>query len=87
MLDVASVVSALAPISGALEADGYQLVVSLPGKDRLRVQITAGPEACEDCLIPRSMMESMIETAVNGAGLPLPTLDVVYPVEGPASSH
>jgi len=67
--------------------DPARLLADLNDAQCEAVQITAGPEACEDCLIPRSMMESMIETAVNGAGLPLPTLDVVYPVEGPASSH
>ena len=88
MVNVAAIESALTPISGALEADGYEMAVSLPSEDLLRVQISAGPGACEDCLISRSMMQSMIETALQGAGLPVPPLDVVYPVEAPgASSH
>jgi hypothetical protein len=88
MVNVAAVESALTPISGALAADGYELAVSQPSGDLLRVQISAGPEACEECLIGKSMMQSMIETALKSAGLQVPPLDVVYPVEGPgASTH
>jgi hypothetical protein len=88
MVDVAAVEAALTPISSALQADGYELTVTLPAGDLLRVRINATPEACEDCLIPRSMMASMIETALKGAGLAVPPLDVVYPVgDGTAASH
>jgi hypothetical protein len=86
MVNVAAVESALIPISGALEADGYLVAVSLPTDDLLRVQISAGPDACEECLISKPMMQSMIETALKGAGLQVPPLDVVYPVEGPSAS-
>jgi hypothetical protein len=69
-------------VSGALEADGYRLAVSAPEINRLRVEIIAGPEACDDCLVPKSMMEKMLEAALGGAGLPSLPLEVVYPVEG-----
>jgi hypothetical protein len=82
VVNLAEIESAFGPVSGALEADGYRLEVSAPETDRLRVEIIAGPEACEDCLVPKSMLEKMLEAALGGAGLPNLPLDVVYPVEG-----
>jgi hypothetical protein len=82
MVNLADVQSALSPVSGALDADGYRLALSLEPENRLRVVISAGPEACEDCLVPKSLMEQMIGSALLGAGLPPFDVQVVYPVEG-----
>jgi hypothetical protein len=82
MVNLTQVKSALSPVAGALDADGYLLGLSLEQDDRLRVVISAGPEACEECLVPKSLMETMISTALKGAGIPALDLQVEYPVEG-----
>lgn len=58
---------ALAPIVGALEADGYGAVVEQRG-DAISIRITAGPDACEECLTPKRIMEPMIAHALRSAG-------------------
>jgi hypothetical protein len=82
MADVSELEAALGSVSSALDADGYRLAVSAPSTDRVRVEIVAGPDACEECLIPQSMMEKMLQSALGGAGLPHLSLEVVYPTEG-----
>jgi hypothetical protein len=52
-------------IAEALRADGYELEV----KDEsatLSLKITALPDACEDCLVPREIMAPMISAALGG---------------------
>jgi hypothetical protein len=79
MAALPAVESALVPISSALEADGYRLAVSATGDDRLRVEIIAGRDACEDCLVPKAMMGEMLRSALSGVGLRDLSLDLVYP--------
>lgn len=55
----------LAGIRTALNADGYEL--ALDDDDPVVIRIVAGPEACEECLVPKPLMSSMIE-AVAPAG-------------------
>ena len=87
VIDLSAVRSAFRPMSSALEADGYRLAVSsTPGADHLRVEVVAGPDACEDCLIPKSMFEKMLETALDNAGMGNPRLEVVYPTEAPGAT-
>ena len=46
-------------IAATLAADGYHLAVAEAG-DRVRVTITAGPEACADCLVPENLMRGIL---------------------------
>ena len=80
--DVESVVSALHPFSSGLEADGYSLQVGLADGDGLCVEIVAGPEACDDCLIPKEMFTSMIASTLNSKGLAFERITLVYPNDG-----
>ena len=77
--DMESVVAALHPFSSGLEADGYSLEVELTDGDGLRVEIVAGPEACDDCLIPREMFTGMIASTLNSKGLAFEQVTLVYP--------
>lgn len=76
---VDSAVSALQPFSSGLAADGYSLEVSLPHGDGLQVEIVAGPDACDDCLIPKEMFAAMISTTLDSQGLAFGELTLVYP--------
>jgi molybdopterin/thiamine biosynthesis adenylyltransferase len=66
-------------LASALEADGYHLAIEeLDAK--LSVVITAGPDACEDCLVPKDLMRGMLssELGVDGS-----IIDITYPVDLP----
>lgn len=63
--------TALQPISQALESDGYAVEVELSG-GALTVRVTAGPDACEECLVPKSLMTELVVQALGDAGMGLP---------------
>ena len=71
--------SALRPFSGGLAADGYSLEVTRSGSGGLRVEIVAGPDACEDCLIPKDMFEGMVRSRLGSEGVEFSGISVVYP--------
>jgi hypothetical protein len=63
------------PIASTLAADGYRLAVAEAG-ERVRVTITATPEACADCLVPKDMMRGILGHAL---GVDSATIDLTYP--------
>jgi hypothetical protein len=80
-LTIAAVAECLEPLSTALTADGYQLIVDRPADGPFLLRIEAGPEACEECLIPRPLMEDLIQDAFR-QGLPqAPEVELRYPGE------
>ena len=62
-------------IAATLAADGYHLAVAEAG-DRVRVTITAGPDACADCLVPENLMRGILGQAL---GVPQDAIDLAYP--------
>jgi hypothetical protein len=70
----------LAPLSRALESDGYGLEVAL-GPDLISLQVVAGPEACADCLVPRELMEQMFRARLpaGATGLGHDNVALSYP--------
>ncbi|GAA1385619.1 hypothetical protein GCM10009613_18280 [Pseudonocardia kongjuensis] len=69
--------SALEGLRTGLEADDYAMEVTEAG-DRLEVRISAGPDACADCLVPKDMMRSVLGSAL---GVPEERIDINYPDE------
>lgn len=67
----------LRTMRAALEADGYLLDVTEDG-ERLDARISAGPGACEDCLVPKTIMRAMLQQAL---GVPEQSIDLRYPGE------
>jgi hypothetical protein len=66
-------------LRGMLEPDGYDLVVhEWPANDEglARIQIVAGADACEDCLVPKDVMRMVLQNelpaGVRLAGLQYP---------------
>ena len=55
---------ALGKFRDMLASDGYDLHWELTGADKVVVQIEAGPEACEDCLVPLPIMEAIMSDAL-----------------------
>ena len=79
--DVESAVSALQPFSSGLAADGYSLAVNVLDGDGLVVEIVAGPDACEDCLIPKEMFAGMLAARLGSEGVVFSDLTLVYPTD------
>ena len=67
----------LQAIRSSLEADGYVMEVSEDG-ERVGVRISATPEACEDCLVPKPLMRGILGQAL---GVAEDSIDLTYPVE------
>ena len=64
-------------LATSLGEDGYHLDVAEAG-DRVRVTITATPQACEDCLVPKDMMRGILGLTL---GVAEEAIDLTYPSE------
>ena len=69
-------------LSSALEADGYHMSID-EAEAKLSVVITAGPDACEDCLVPKDLMRGMLS---NELGVDDALIDITYPADLPGYS-
>ena len=68
-------------LTSALEADGYHMAIE-EADAKLSIVITAGPDACEDCLVPKDLMRSMLSSEL---GVDAAIIDITYPVDQPGS--
>jgi hypothetical protein len=55
---------ALGQFREMLASDGYDLSWELTEQEKVVVQIEAGPDACEDCLVPLPIMEAIMSDAL-----------------------
>ncbi|MGH3234469.1 MAG: hypothetical protein ACRDOH_14670 [Streptosporangiaceae bacterium] len=62
-------------LASSLATDGYRMEIAEAG-DRVRVIITATPQACADCLVPKDMMRGILGQA---PGVPRDAIDLTYP--------
>ena len=62
-------------LRSSLAADGYLMAVAEEGT-RIRVTISATPQACADCLVPKDLMRGILEQAF---GVPADAIDLTYP--------
>ena len=62
-------------LASTLEADGYHMAIE-GDEARVSVVITASPEACEDCLVPKDLMRGILSQALD---VPGETIDITYP--------
>lgn len=65
------------PLAQSLATDGYELTVAERGS-RVAVTVTAGPDACEDCLVPKDLMRGILANALGADG---ETIDITYPAD------
>ncbi|MCL2582560.1 MAG: hypothetical protein FWE35_08915 [Streptosporangiales bacterium] len=65
------------PLAQSLAADGYELKVAENGS-RVAVTVVAGPDACEDCLVPKDLMRGILANALGADG---DSIDITYPKE------
>jgi hypothetical protein len=79
-LNVQSVEQALAPLRTGVQADGFDLMVESVQDGVARVRVLAGPSACEECLVPKSIMSSTIRRSLRT--LPeIRQVDLRYPLD------
>jgi hypothetical protein len=64
-------------LRATLAADGYLMEIAAD-QDRIRVTISATPQACADCLVPKDLMRSILGDTL---GVPPDAIDLSYPTE------
>ena len=69
----------MADIATMLAADGYNLAVAEDGQ-RVALTVSPGPDACEDCLVPKDVFRGI---AANQLGIEGDLIDITYPVDLP----
>jgi hypothetical protein len=74
----ASAVEAMAAISRSLASDDYALTVAETGPQRLAVTVHAPESGCNDCLVPKGVMSTIISTTLEKAGL-VAAVELIYP--------
>ena len=72
----------MADIATMLAADGYHLAVAENGH-RVALTVSPGPDACEDCLVPKDVFRGI---AANQLGIEGDLIDITYPVDMPGYS-
>jgi hypothetical protein len=68
--------SALAGLRATLAADDYAMEVGEAEGRGVEVRITAGPQACDECLVPKPIMRSILHRAL---AVPEEAITLVYP--------
>ena len=64
-----------------LQADDYRMDVDVRDGSA-DVAIIAGPDACEECLVPKPLMQSMLAPVL---GVDPASIRLVYPTDTPAT--
>ena len=72
----------MADIATMLAADGYDLAVAENGP-RVALTVSPGPDACEDCLVPKDVFRGI---ASHQLGIEGDLIDITYPVDLPGSA-
>jgi hypothetical protein len=72
----------LQDIAAMLAADGYNLAVEEAGH-RVALTVSPGPDACEDCLVPKDVFRGI---AAHQLGIEGDLIDITYPVDLPGDS-
>ena len=71
---------ALASLQSLLQADGYDLQITRADASGLVLRISAGPEACSECLVPARIMEIYVRDALKDLPVWRDTVvDLQYP--------
>lgn len=69
----------VASLRDTLRMDGYDLEVADVATGSVELRVVAGPEACADCLVPRSAMTAVLRQAILDGGDDDLTVVLRYP--------
>ena len=72
----------LGQLRSMLEADGYGVEWRPTGPASIELEIVAGADACEECLVPKAVMLGIAGNLLAPAGVT--ASEIVYPAEGAA---
>lgn len=61
--------AALRDFRDMMRADGYVVGWELSGPDAIVVKVEATDGACSDCLVPTTVMQAIISSALEGTGV------------------
>lgn len=75
-----SAVAALSEIREVLQADGYELAVGQMTGDTLEIEVLTLDGACDDCLVAKDLMATMISDALPD-GLGIGRIQLTYPTD------
>ncbi len=73
----------MSDITTMLAADGYNLDVAEGDGTRIALTVSAGPNACEDCRVPKDVFRGI---AAHQLGIEGELLDITYPADLPGYS-
>lgn len=79
-IDLAAADQAISETRKSLEASGFSVACADTG-GVLTISLTAGPEACADCLVPRAVLESIVGRELAERGVQALGIRVVYPAD------
>ena len=74
-----SVALAVATLQSMIDADGFLITASAVDDTSLDLTVSAKPEACADCLVPKPMMIDIANAQLAGTGHHVRTLR--YPTD------
>jgi len=72
---------ALSGVKESLAADGYELAYEQPQEGTINIVIKAGPNACAECLVPKSILEQMILRDLSENGVPYKKVNIQLPIK------
>jgi hypothetical protein len=78
--DISQVRTSLRGVAEMLDADGYGLEVREVVGNRAVLAVSAGPQACAECLVPREILSELVGRQLREGGLSL-SVDILYPAE------
>lgn len=71
-MSITTIATALSGLRTALQAGGYDLSVDkVVGTNDVQIVVTAGLDACEECVMPDDMLLLMARRALSDEGLPV----------------
>lgn len=80
MTDIQTVERVLSGLREGYQADGYDLQVENVSHGVAKIRISSGPNACQDCLVPKPIATNIIKTTLDK--LPdIEEIELVYPTD------
>jgi len=65
-------------VRSMLQGDGYDVELTDYEPGELKLNVVAGPEACEDCLVPKNVLSNIIASTLP-AELAATRITLTYP--------
>ena len=79
-VETSTIEQQLAAFREGLVADGYDIVVDGYAAGTARLRIAVGPNACEECLVPKPIMLRMLEESLKGLS-DIREIQLAYPAD------